>query len=184
MIANALEHNLFRWVHDRLCITFFWLPRDLHHLFSWLLTVIWPSVSHFDTWPSWAHRTCDVLVAVAWVGSCVLSSAQILLAFSLPFCGPSVIGHYLRNLQSLLKLACTHTYVTSLPLVSNSGAICTVSFVTLMFSYAIILHSLKPQCWGGKPIHLLYNIIVVILFFGPCICIYPRPATIFPWIRW
>ena len=130
-----------------------------------------------------SHRTCDVLVAVAWVGSCVISSAQILLAFSLPFCGPSVIGHYLCNLQSLLKLACTHTYVTNLLLVSNSGAICTVSFVTLMFSYAIILHSLRNHSAEGRKKALstcISNIIVVILFFGPCTCIYPRPATIFP----
>ena len=129
-----------------------------------------------------SHRTCDVLVAVAWVGSCVLSSAQILLAFSLPFCGPSVIGHYLCNLQSLLKLACTHTYVTSLPLVSNSGAICTVSFVTLMFSYAIILHSLRNHSAEGRKKALstcISHITVVILFFGPCIFIYTRPATTF-----
>ena len=129
-----------------------------------------------------SHQVCGVLVAVAWVGSCVHSSAQIFLALSLPFCGPNVIDHYLCDLQPLLQLACTDTYVTNLLLVSNSGAICTVSFVMLMFSYAIILHSLRNHSAEGKKKALstcISHIIVVIFFFGPCIFIYTRPATTF-----
>nr|XP_005910261.1 PREDICTED: olfactory receptor 4C16 [Bos mutus] len=135
---------------------------------------------HYTTMMS--HRVCGVLVAVAWVGSCVHSSAQIFLALSLPFCGPNVIDHYLCDLQPLLQLACTDTYVTNLLLVSNSGAISTVSFVMLMFSYAIILHSLRNHSAEGKKKALstcISHIIVVILFFGPCIFIYTRPATTF-----
>ncbi|XP_025121746.3 olfactory receptor 4C16-like [Bubalus bubalis] len=130
-----------------------------------------------------SHRVCGVLVTVAWVGSCIHSSAQILLALSLPFCGPNVIDHYFCDLQPLLKLACTDTYATNLLLVSNSGAICTVSFVMLMFSYAIILHSLRNHSAEGRKKALstcISHIIVIILFFGPCIFIYTRPATTFP----
>ncbi|XP_016777858.2 olfactory receptor 4C16-like [Pan troglodytes] len=129
------------------------------------------------------HRVCGVLVAVAWMGSCVHSLAQIFLALSLPFCGPNVIDHYFCDLQPLLKLACSDTYVVNLLLVSNSGAICTLSFVTLMFSYAIILHSLRNHSAEGRKKALstcVSHIIVVILFFGPCIFIYTRPATTFP----
>uniref|UniRef100_A0A8C2NH53 G-protein coupled receptors family 1 profile domain-containing protein n=1 Tax=Capra hircus TaxID=9925 RepID=A0A8C2NH53_CAPHI len=115
---------------------------------------------------------CGVLMSLAWLGSCVHSAAQILLALSLPFCGPN----------PLLQLACTDTYVTNLLLVSNSGAICTVSFVMLMFSYAIILHSLRNHSAEGRKKALstcISHITVVILFFGPCIFIYTRPATTF-----
>uniref|UniRef100_A0A8C2RVB2 G-protein coupled receptors family 1 profile domain-containing protein n=1 Tax=Capra hircus TaxID=9925 RepID=A0A8C2RVB2_CAPHI len=125
---------------------------------------------HYTTIMS--YQVCGVLVAVAWVGSCVHSSAQIFLALSLPFCGPN----------PLLQLACTDTYVTNLLLVSNSGAICTVSFVMLMFSYAIILHSLRNHSAEGRKKALstcISHITVVILFFGPCIFIYTRPATTF-----
>ncbi|XP_004483984.2 olfactory receptor 4C16-like [Dasypus novemcinctus] len=126
---------------------------------------------------------CTVLVAVAWVGSCVHSLVQIFLALSLPFCGPNEIDHYFCDLQPLLKLACTDTYVINLLLVSNSGAICTVSFIMLMVSYAIILHSLRHHSAEGKRKALstcISHIIVVILFFVPCIFIYTRPATTFP----
>ncbi|XP_055278729.1 olfactory receptor 4C16-like [Moschus berezovskii] len=129
-----------------------------------------------------SHRVCGVLMSLAWVGSCVHSSAQILLALRLPFCGPNVIDHYFCDLQPLLKLACTDTYVTNLLLVSNSGAICTVSFVMLMLSYAIILHSLRNHSAEGRRKALstcISHVIVVILFFGPCIFIYTRPATTF-----
>ncbi|XP_069326684.1 olfactory receptor 4C16-like [Eulemur rufifrons] len=130
-----------------------------------------------------SHHVCGVLVAVAWVGSCVHSLAQIFLALSLPFCGPNVIDHYFCDLQPLLKLACSDTYVTNLLLVSNSGAICTVSFVMLMFSYVFILRSLRNHSAEGRKKALstcISHIIVVILFFGPCIFIYTRPATTFP----
>ncbi|XP_058383525.1 olfactory receptor 4C16-like [Diceros bicornis minor] len=128
------------------------------------------------------QQVCGVLGAVAWVGSCVHSLAQIFLALSLPFCGPNVIDHFFCDLQPLLKLACTDTYVVNLFLVSNSGAICTVSFVMVMFSHVIILHSLRNHSAEGRRKALstcVSHIIVVILFFGPCIFIYTRPATTF-----
>uniref|UniRef100_A0A3Q2LAK9 Olfactory receptor family 4 subfamily C member 253, pseudo n=1 Tax=Equus caballus TaxID=9796 RepID=A0A3Q2LAK9_HORSE len=130
-----------------------------------------------------SHRVCGVLVAVTWVGSCVHSLAQIFLALSFPFCGPNVIDHYLCDLQSLLKLACTDTYVVNLLFVSNGGAIYTVSFVMLMLSYVIILHSLRNHSAEGRRKALstcISHIIVAILFFGPCIFIYTCPATTSP----
>ncbi|XP_047373842.1 olfactory receptor 4C16-like [Sciurus carolinensis] len=126
---------------------------------------------------------CSVLVAVAWVGSCAHSLVQIFLALCLPFCGPSEINHYFCDLEPLFKLTCTDTYVTNLLLVSNSGAICTVSFVMLMFSYIIILHSLRNHSAEGRRKALstcISHIVVVILFFVPCIFMYTRPATTFP----
>ncbi|XP_008591642.1 PREDICTED: olfactory receptor 4C16-like [Galeopterus variegatus] len=130
-----------------------------------------------------SHRVCGLLVAMAWMGSCVHSSTQTFLLLSLPFCGPNVMDHYFCDLQPLLKLACSDTYVINLLLVSNSGAICTVSFVMLMFSYVVILHSLRNHSAEGRRKALstcISHIIVVILFFGPCIFIYTCPATTFP----
>ncbi|XP_043336796.1 olfactory receptor 4C16-like [Cervus canadensis] len=129
-----------------------------------------------------SHRVCGVLMSLTWLGSCVHSSAQIFLVLTLPFCGPNVIDHYFCDLQPLLKLACTDTYVTSLLLVSNSGAICTVSFLMLVLSYVVILHSLRNHSAEGRKKALstcISHIVVVILFFGPCIFIYTRPATTF-----
>ncbi|XP_037659485.1 olfactory receptor 4C16-like [Choloepus didactylus] len=129
------------------------------------------------------RRVCSLLVAGAWMGSCVHSSTQIFLALTLLFCGPNVIDYYFCDLQPLLKLACAGTYMINLLLVSNSGAICTVSFVMLMFSYVIILHCLRNHSAETRRKALstcISHIMVVILFFVPCIFIYTRPATTFP----
>ncbi|XP_006902639.1 PREDICTED: olfactory receptor 4C11-like [Elephantulus edwardii] len=129
------------------------------------------------------RRVCSVLVIVAWVGSCIHSSAQTFLALQLPFCGPNVIDHYFCDLQPLLRLACMDTYVINLLVVSNSGAICMVSFILLLMSYVVILYSLRNHSAEGRRRALstcTTHFIVVVLFFGPCIFIYTRPATTFP----
>ena len=130
-----------------------------------------------------SRHLCGVLVILAWVGSCIHSSAQIFLVLRLPFCGPNVIDHYFCDLQPLLKLACMDTSVINLFVVSNSGAICMVSFIILFISYIVILHSLRNHSAEGRRKALstcTSHFTVVVIFFGPCIFIYTRPPTTFP----
>ncbi|XP_032138315.1 olfactory receptor 4C11 [Sapajus apella] len=136
---------------------------------------------HYPTIMS--QKICIILIVLAWIGSFIHSTAQIILALRLPFCGPNMIDHYCCDLQPLLKLACMDTYTINLLLVSNSGAICSSSFMILIISYIVILHSLRNHSAEGRKKALstcTSHIIVVILFFGPCIFIYTRPPTTFP----
>ncbi|XP_047374514.1 olfactory receptor 4C11 [Sciurus carolinensis] len=129
------------------------------------------------------RQVCLILIILAWIGSFIHSTAQIILALRLPFCGPNLIDHYCCDLQPLLKLACMDTYKINLLLVTNSGAICSSSFMLLMISYIVILHSLRNHSAEGRKKALstcTSHIIVVVLFFGPCIFIYTRPPTTFP----
>uniref|UniRef100_A0A8C6D8Q9 Olfactory receptor n=1 Tax=Moschus moschiferus TaxID=68415 RepID=A0A8C6D8Q9_MOSMO len=130
-----------------------------------------------------SQRVCGTLVKLAWVGACIHSSAQILLALKLLFCGPNVIDHYFCDMQPLLKLACVDAYVINLLIVFNSGAICMVSFLLLLISYVFILRSLSNCSTEGRRKALstcTSHITVVVLFFVPCIYIYARPLTVFP----
>ncbi|XP_045872557.1 olfactory receptor 4C11-like [Meles meles] len=129
------------------------------------------------------RQVCIILIVIAWIGSFIHSIAQIILALRMPFCGPNLIDHYCCDLQPLLELACMDKYMINLLMVSNSGAICSSSFVILMISYIVILHSLRNHSAEGRKKALstcTSHIIVVVLFFGPCIFIYTRPPTTFP----
>ncbi|XP_003909943.1 olfactory receptor 4C11 [Papio anubis] len=136
---------------------------------------------HYPTIMS--QQVCIILIVLAWIGSFIHSTAQIILALRLPFCGPNLIDHYCCDLQPLLKLACMDTYMINLLLVSNSGEVCSTGFMILIISYIVILHSLRNRSAEGRKKALstcTSYIIVVILFFGPCIFIYTRPPTTFP----
>ncbi|XP_004461637.2 olfactory receptor 4C11-like [Dasypus novemcinctus] len=129
-----------------------------------------------------SQHLCGTLVKLAWMGSLIHSSAHEVLAVKLPFCGPNVIDHFFCEIQPLLKLACIDTYVINLLTVFNSGAICTVSFTILIISYILILHSLSNQSAEGRKKALstcTSHIIVVIIFFVPCIFTYARPPTVY-----
>ncbi|KAM8971757.1 olfactory receptor 4C11-like [Sarcophilus harrisii] len=129
------------------------------------------------------HRICRILILLVWVVAFLHSTAQIIFILSVPFCGPNVINHYFCDLQPLLRLGCMDTYVLNLLVVFNSGAICLACFILLMISYTIILYSLRNHSADGKRKALSTcssHIIVVIIFFGPCIFIYTRPPTTFP----
>ncbi|KAM8970842.1 olfactory receptor 4P4-like [Sarcophilus harrisii] len=125
---------------------------------------------------------CNALVLAACSGGFLHSFAQFLLAALLPFCGPNEIDHYFCDMYPLLKLACTDTHRFGLLVIANSGMIALVVFMVLIISYAVILYTIQLHSSESRQKALSTcgsHITVVILFFGPSLFIYIRPATTF-----
>ncbi|CAN0539299.1 unnamed protein product [Rangifer tarandus platyrhynchus] len=123
---------------------------------------------------------CCVLVAASWMGGFVHSTVQTILTVRLPFCGPNQVDNFFCDVPPVIKLACADTFVIELLMVSNSGLISTSSFVVLVSSYATILVKIRSKEGRQKALSTCgSHLMVVTLFFGPCIFIYARPFSTF-----
>ncbi|CAO2614543.1 Olfactory receptor 4A47 [Lemmus lemmus] len=92
---------------------------------------------------------CILFLVMAWARGFVHAVFQVLAVYKLPFCGPNIIDHFGCDTYPLLLLACTDTYFIGLSVIGNNGAMCIVIFILLLFSYGIILRSLKNHTLGG-----------------------------------
>ncbi|XP_072647998.1 olfactory receptor 4P4-like [Canis lupus baileyi] len=126
-----------------------------------------------------SRRRCNLLIFMAWSVGFWHSVALLLLVLNLPFCGPNQIDHYICDVKPLLKLVCRDIRVVNILVISNSGMVAVVVFLVLVASYILILYNLRTHSSVGRRKALSTcssHVMVVILFFVPCIYIYVLPA--------
>ncbi|XP_004609792.2 olfactory receptor 4K14 [Sorex araneus] len=135
---------------------------------------------HYMTMMS--RKTCIGLVLVSWLIGFVHSISQIAFTVNLPYCGPNEVNSFFCDLPLVIKLACMDTYVLGILMISDSGLLSMSCFVFLMVSYTVILTTVRRNASGGVSKALSTcsaHIMVVTLFFGPCIFIYVWPFSRF-----
>ncbi|NXO85464.1 OR4Q2 protein, partial [Sitta europaea] len=126
-----------------------------------------------------AHGLCWALVAACWAGGFIHSIVQTLLMLQLPFCGPNTIPSYFCDVPPVVRLACADTTLTEWLMASNSGLISLGCFLVLVASYTLILAKVRARLSQGRWKALstcASHVVVVTLFFVPCIFTYLRPA--------
>lgn len=135
---------------------------------------------HYGTIMS--HRLLNGFVILSWIIGFIHTMSQMVLTVNLPFCGPNVIDSIFCDLPLVIKLACIETYTLELFVISDSGLLSLICFILLLVSYTVILVTVRQRSSGGlsKALSTLSaHIIVVSLFFGPCIFIYAWPFSSF-----
>ncbi|XP_007957260.1 olfactory receptor 4F3/4F16/4F29-like [Orycteropus afer afer] len=127
-------------------------------------------------------KMCMSLSVAAWIIGLIHSTVQLVFVIKLPFCGPNVLDTFYCDLPQLIKLACTDNYKLEFIVTANSGFISLGSFFILIISYIFILITVWKHSSSGssKALSTLSShIMVMILFFGPCIFVYtwPHPTS-------
>ncbi|XP_054849313.1 olfactory receptor 4Q3-like [Eublepharis macularius] len=123
---------------------------------------------------------CARLLALCWVGGFIHSTTQLVLILRLPFCGPNELDSFYCDVPQVVKLACANTYVTELLMMANSGLLSLLCFFTLLVSYGVIIGTLRGHFKerGGKALSTCSShLMVVSLFFLPCIFVYLVPFS-------
>ncbi|XP_003802474.1 olfactory receptor 4P4-like [Otolemur garnettii] len=126
-----------------------------------------------------SRKRCNVLIVMAWGVGFWHSVALLLMVLRLPFCGPNLINHYLCDVKPLLKLVCQDIRVVSILVIANSGMVVVAIFLVLVASYILILYNLRTRSSAGRRKALSTcssHVMVVVLFFVPCIYTYVLPA--------
>ncbi|XP_029436533.1 olfactory receptor 1509-like [Rhinatrema bivittatum] len=130
-----------------------------------------------------SRRACLYSVVSTWVAGFIHSLTQTLLTLQLPFCGPKEINHFFCDVHPLSLLACSSIDFNEAVAMANNGSITLGCFLVVFISYIYIISTIlkirsaegRQKAFSTCASHLL----VVTLFFGPCVFIYMRPSVTF-----
>nr|XP_048285055.1 olfactory receptor 4L1-like [Myodes glareolus] len=125
-----------------------------------------------------SHRLLHASILLSWTIGFIHTMSQMVLIVNLPFCGHNIVNNIFCDLPLVIKLACIETNTLELFVIADSGLLSFICFILLLLSYTVILVTVKRKSPGrlSKALSTLSaHIMVVTLFFGPCIFIYAWP---------
>nr|XP_003423525.1 olfactory receptor 4K3-like [Loxodonta africana] len=127
------------------------------------------------------RQMCIGLVMTSWIIGFVHSISQLAMIVKLPFCGPRELDSFFCDIPLVIKLACMNTHILEVLINADNGILTTICFILLLVSYSYILFTVCRFSKDGASKALstcTAHIMVVVLFFGPCIFIYLWPFSI------
>ncbi|XP_075405144.1 olfactory receptor 7A5-like [Tenrec ecaudatus] len=184
MLMNIqMQNRVITYEH---CITqmyFFLLFTGLDHFF---LTVM-----AYDRFVAICHplhytvimnpRFCGLLLLASWLLSVLNALLHVLMVLRLSFCTELEISHFFCELNQVLQIACSDTFLNTLVIYLAAGFLGVVPFSGVIFSYSKIVSSiLKIASAGGK--YKAFStcgshLSVVSLFYGTGLGVYLTSAA-------
>ncbi|XP_075393644.1 olfactory receptor 7A5-like [Tenrec ecaudatus] len=127
-------------------------------------------------------RFCGLLLLTSWVLSLLHSVLNALMVLRLSFCTELEISHFFCELNQVIQLGCSDTFLTDLVMYLTTGFLGVVPFTGILLSYMKIVSSiLKVSSAGGK--YKAFStcgshLSVVSLFYGTGLGVYLCSAAI------
>ncbi|XP_044514501.1 olfactory receptor 1361-like [Gracilinanus agilis] len=126
-------------------------------------------------------KVCALLVAVSWFWAYINALTQTVLLTRLSFCGHNEIPHFFCDISSVLKLACSDTFINDLVLLAVGGLTVIIPFIGILISYTRIFVTVMriPSASGKWKAFSTCgsHITVVCLFYGTIIGVYFSPTS-------
>ncbi|XP_006739551.1 olfactory receptor 1L8-like [Leptonychotes weddellii] len=127
------------------------------------------------------HHRCVLLVAFSCSFSHLHSLLHTLLLNRLNFCDSSIIHHFLCDINPLLKLSCSSTFVSEIVIMSEGSVVLVTPFLCITFSYIrIFITVLKIPSAAGKRKAFSTcgsHLTTVTLFYGSIFYVYLQPLS-------
>ncbi|XP_001378549.3 olfactory receptor 4K14-like [Monodelphis domestica] len=127
------------------------------------------------------QKRCIGLVVISWAVGFVHSVSQLAIIIDMTFCGSKKMDSFFCDLPLVIELACMDAHVLRLIVNIDSGILALICFFLLLISYAHILLTVCHHSMDGSTKALstcTAHIMVIVIFFGPCIFIYLWPLKI------
>ncbi|XP_058550227.1 olfactory receptor 1L8-like [Neofelis nebulosa] len=127
------------------------------------------------------HHRCVLLVAFSCSFPHFHSLLHTLLLNRLTFCDNNVIHHFFCDINPLLKLSCSSTFLNEIMIMSEGSVVLVTPFVCITFSYIrILITVLKIPSAAGKRKAFSTcgsHLTVVTLFYGSIFYVYLQPLS-------
>ncbi|XP_076780597.1 olfactory receptor 8B3-like [Arvicanthis niloticus] len=128
-----------------------------------------------------SHRVCLLMTMGVYVMGFVEAMAHTASIVRLIFCDGNIINHYMCEINALLKLSCTSTFISELVVYVIAGFNVTVPTLTIFISYTLILSNIlsihsaegRSKAFSTCGSH----VIAVSLFFGAVAFMYLKPSS-------
>ncbi|XP_059551378.1 olfactory receptor 7A5-like [Myotis daubentonii] len=124
---------------------------------------------------------CGLMVLVSWIMSVLISLLHSLMVLQLSFCSDLEIPHFFCELNQVLQLACSGTFLNNIIMYFTAGLLGVGPLAGILYSYSKILSSIcsipsaqgKYKAFSTCASHLS----VVSLFYGTALGVYLSSAA-------
>ncbi|XP_038621206.1 olfactory receptor 482-like [Tachyglossus aculeatus] len=128
-----------------------------------------------------SKKICTLLVVGSYTGAGINAMVATSSVFSLSFCGPNVMNHFLCDFPPLLQLSCSDISLAKALNSFISGVIVTITIPTVLISYLYILLAILkiPSTQGRRKAFSTCgaHLTAVALFYGTTTFVYVLPNS-------